>query len=165
MTRSAGREWAGQRPIDLKCVAAALVLYCAMAAAHCQAPNDAAGPDDETFGSCLASGVDLYRFTTPEKTWAYHLQALREGDRRAVLSTLLAGQIKKALSSLLDTMSAEQMRAMADSYISLKPLPGFDANADLREYLLTRKTAKEPAAFIVTFEFHATCGGWRIATM
>ena len=137
----------------------------AMMAVHCQTSNKPTGTDDETIGSCLSSGADLFKFTTPEKTWAYYTQALRDGDRKAALSTLLAGQTKNALSSLLDAMNSEQMRAMANSYVSLKPLPEIDDKGDQREYLLTRNTSKEPTAYIVTFEFHLACGGWRIAMM
>ncbi len=142
-----------------------LLFYGAMMVAHCQVPNKPAGTDDETIASRLSSGADLFKFTTPEKTWAYYTQGLRDGDPKTALSSLLAGQSKKALSSLLGAMNSEHMCAIADSRVSLKHLPEIDSKGDQREHILTWKTGKELAAYIVKFEFHLACGGLRNAMM
>jgi hypothetical protein len=139
-----------------------LLGFCSTMVAHSQSVNGSPVPGDETIGGCLSSELNLMRFATPEKTWAFFLHSLHSGNREAALSTMLAGDLEQGLSALLKSMSAEKMRAMADSFGALTNKVDM---GNLREYLVIRKMGQETRGSMVEFEFHSDCGGWRITAM
>ena len=140
----------------------ALATVMPTTASHAQNAGRTVGSNDESFVSCLASESNLGKFSTPEKTWAFLLQSLRVGDRKATLSALLAGDLKTNLSSLLNSMSVEKMRAMAES---LGPLTHKVDMGNIAEYLVIRTVGTGSAGSVVQFEYHADCGGWRLVGM
>ena len=135
-----------------------LGLFAALAA-H---PISSAEPD-ETPVSCLLAQAHLLEFSAPEKTWAFFLKSLRAGERRAALSAFLQGDLKVGLSQVLNSMDAEKMRAMADSFGPLTEKK--DIGGGLQEYLVIRTHGAQSTGAIVEFEYHPNCGGWRIAAM
>jgi hypothetical protein len=118
---------------------------------------------DETPASCLSAQTHLLEFTAPEKTWAYFLKSLRAADRKAALSAFMQGDLKMGLTQVLNSMDAEKMRAMADSFGPLTQKS--DMGNGLQEYLVIRTQGAQSTGAMVQFEHHPTCGGWRIAAM
>jgi hypothetical protein len=57
---------------------------------------------------------------------------------------------------------AEKMREMADSF---GPLSHPTDMGNLREYLVVRNVGTKSVGATLEFEYHADCGGWRIASM
>jgi hypothetical protein len=139
-----------------------LAILLPTTAPHAQNVDGTVGSNDESFVSCLASESNLGKFFTPEKTWAFFLQSLRAGDRKAALSALLAGDLKQGFSSLVNAMSAEKMRAMAESF---GPLTHKSDMGNITEYLVVRTMGTGSTGTLVQFEYHAACGGWRLVAM
>jgi hypothetical protein len=118
---------------------------------------------DETLGSCLSAQAQLLTFTTPEKTWAYFLKSLRAADRKAALNAFLQGDLKIGFSHVLDSMDAEKMRSLADSFGPLTQKR--EIGGGIQEFLVIRASGAQSTGALVEFEYHPNCGGWRIATM
>lgn len=141
--------------------AVSLGVY-AMTASHAQDLGGRIGANDETIGSCLVSESNLIIFASPEKTWSYFLRSLRAGNLKEAMGTFVAGDAKTGFSSLVKSMSADKMRAMADSF---GPLTNESDMGNVKEYLVIRNSETGPTGFTVQFEYHLNCGGWRIVGM
>ncbi len=96
------------------------------------------------------------RFATPEKTWAFYLQSLRAGDRKGAKSCL-TGTAFDHFAPLLERLSAEQMKKMADSVAYFKMNGGFDT---FRTAVMARDN--KSGGEIV---FHLSDGNWLISDM
>jgi len=96
------------------------------------------------------------RYATPEKTWAFFSQSLRAADRKTALSCL-TGDLLERISTAIEKMSNEMLRAMADTFVSLAPSHDMGR---LRMYTLIKK---DRTGYEVDFEWDGAA--WRISNM
>jgi uncharacterized protein DUF4124 len=105
-------------------------------------------------------------FATPEATWAYFLQSLRNGDREAVRSCMW-GEFSAKISPTIDSMTPGQMREFANSFGQLRFM-GDGKNpteTGFRSYNITLHTKDEHSPMAGQIDFQRSTSGWRISSM
>ncbi len=96
------------------------------------------------------------RMQSPEVAWRGFLSAVREGNHTAAVQ-FLTGRALKSLGEALPKMSADAMRAMADSFVGFQVSHQFD---DIAEVFVSRKTANGNR--VGSMEFVKVGPNWKI---